>query len=61
MTTITSNYSEARFTKSDSALLLIDHQFGASCSSTDAVLLIQVLRDGAATWRGWRFVFFETR
>lgn len=28
MTTITSNYSEARFTKSDSALLLIDHQSG---------------------------------
>ena len=28
MTTITSHYTEARFSKGDSALLLIDHQSG---------------------------------
>ena len=35
MTTITSNYTEARFSKSDSALLLIDHQSGITQLNRD--------------------------
>ena len=35
MTTITSNYTEARFSKSDSTLLLIDHQPGITQLNRD--------------------------